>query len=62
MHRPLREGKPWRFPFIGVGEEAYSRRQDSERVGFTAAAIAELCRDLGIPIHHKLEFSLHWSR
>ena len=23
MHRPLREGRPWRFPFSGVTEDAY---------------------------------------
>ena len=100
MHRPLREGKPWRFPFPGVSQDAYeptggqcvsfqlsrhlkirgrapftqeevaaelvevTRRiyeddpespyedgQDCGHVGFTAAAIEELCRGLGVPIH-----------
>ena len=27
MHRPLREGKPWRFPFIGVSHDAYKQTE-----------------------------------
>ncbi len=98
IHRPLREGKPWRFP-IGACAEAYDETEgqcvshqlakhikikgqapfdeieiaaelievtrriyedDPEspyednnfaRVGFTAAAICELCKGLGVPIH-----------
>ena len=29
MHRPLREGQPWQFPFEGVSEDAYAETGDN---------------------------------
>jgi hypothetical protein len=98
MHRPLREGKPWRFDLDGVSEDAYEQTQNrcvsyqlsrhlkfkggvapwtqeqvaemlwniteeiyendednppEQGIGYSAAAISQLCKSLQIPVHIK---------
>ena len=102
MHRPLREGKPWRFDLEGVSEDAYAETENrcvsyqlskylkikgreapwtqeqiaemlrniteeiyendednpvEKGIGYSAAAITQLCKDLSIPIHIKWQNS-----
>ena len=98
MHRPLREGKPWRFDMAGVSEDAYEQTEGrcvsyqlsrhlkfkggvapwtqeqvaemlwniteeiyendednppEQGIGYSAAAISQLCKSLQIPVHIK---------